>query len=103
MGIRRTMSRNGLGSTLIEYIIPPTRPEIPSTIRSITLTAGNITKLNLSSDPRSSIMDATGKGITEPNINRASTGGLSEQNIDEVAGEFFKSVSVHDQYHTWEH
>jgi len=48
-------------------------------------------------------MDATGKGITEPNINRASTGGLSEQNIDEVAGEFFKSVSVHDQYHTWEH
>jgi hypothetical protein len=41
-------------------------------------------------------MDATGKGVTELNINRASTGGLSEQNIDEVAREFFKSVSAHE-------
>jgi len=47
-------------------------------------------------------MDATGKGVTELNINRASTGGLSKQNIDELAGEFFKSVSVHEQYHTCE-
>jgi len=30
---------------LMGYIIPPNRPEIPSTIRSVTLMAGNITKL----------------------------------------------------------
>jgi len=33
-------------------------------------------------------MDATGKGVTELNINRASTGGLSGQDIGKVAGEF---------------
>jgi hypothetical protein len=47
-------------------------------------------------------MEATGKGVTELHINLASTGGLSEQNIDEVTGESFKSVSVREQYHTCE-
>ena len=47
-------------------------------------------------------MDATGKRVTELNINLASTGGLSEQNIDEAAGESFKSVSVYEQCHTCE-
>lgn len=102
MGIRRAMSRNGPCSTLMEYIIPPTTLEIPCTIRSITLTAGNITKLNLTSGQRRSGMDATGKGVTELNIHRASTGGLSEQSIDQVGGEFFKSASVVEQYHTCE-
>ena len=45
-------------------------------------------------------MDASGKGVIELNINLASTGGLSGQFIDKVAGEFFKSVSVHEQYKT---
>ena len=101
MGTRRAMSRNGPCSTLMEYIIPPTTLEIPCTIRSITPTAGNITKLNLTSEQRMS-MDATGNGVAELNINRASIGGLSEQNIDEVGGEFFKSASVDEQYHTCE-
>jgi hypothetical protein len=56
---------------LMGYIIPPNRPEIPSTIRSVTLMAGNITKLNLTSDQRRPIMDATGKGVTELDVYRA--------------------------------
>ena len=70
-GIRRARNRNGPGSTLMGYIIPPTRPEISSTIRSVTLIAGNIAKLNLTSDQRRPIMDATGKEVTEIDFNLA--------------------------------
>jgi hypothetical protein len=45
-------------------------------------------------------MEATGKGVTEVHIKKASTGGFPEQDIGEVAGESFKSVSVREQYHT---
>jgi hypothetical protein len=53
------------------YIVPPTRPEISSTIRSVTLMAGHIAKPNLTSDQRRPIMDATGKEVTEIDFNLA--------------------------------
>jgi hypothetical protein len=70
-GIKRARNRSRPGNTLMGYIIPPSRPEIPSTIRSVTLMAGNITKLNLTSDQQRPIMDATGKGVTELDVNPA--------------------------------
>jgi hypothetical protein len=42
-------------------------------------------------------MDATGEGVTELNINLASSGGPSGRYLDKVAGELFKSVGVHEQ------
>jgi len=48
--------------------------------------AGNKLTLKLTGDQQKQIKDATGKSITELNIDLASAGGLSEKDLDQVAG-----------------
>jgi hypothetical protein len=48
--------------------------------------AGSKLTIKLTSDQQKQIKDATGKSITELNINLASTGGLSSEDLDKVAG-----------------
>jgi hypothetical protein len=48
--------------------------------------AGNKLTIKLTADQQKQIKDATGKSITELNVDLASTGGLSQKDLDQVAG-----------------
>jgi hypothetical protein len=48
--------------------------------------AGNVLTIKLTDDQQKQIRDATGKSITELNIDLASTGHLSEKDLEQVAG-----------------
>jgi hypothetical protein len=48
--------------------------------------AGNKLTIKLTGDQQKQIKDATGKSITELNIDLASAGGLSEKDLDKAAG-----------------
>jgi hypothetical protein len=48
--------------------------------------AGNKLTIKLTGDQQKQIKDATGKSITELNIDLASAGGLSQKELDQVAG-----------------
>lgn len=48
--------------------------------------AGNKLTLKLTEDQQNQIKAATGQNITELNIDLASTGQLSDHNLDQVAG-----------------
>jgi hypothetical protein len=48
--------------------------------------AGNKLTIKLTADQQKQIKDATGKSITELNIDLAATGGLSDKELEQVAG-----------------
>jgi hypothetical protein len=48
--------------------------------------AGNILTINLTDEQQQQIRAATGKNISELNIDLSSTGSLSEQELDKVTG-----------------
>jgi hypothetical protein len=48
--------------------------------------AGNKLTIKLTEDQQRQIMKATGRNITELNINLAAAGNLSQQDLDNVAG-----------------
>jgi hypothetical protein len=48
--------------------------------------SGDRLTIKLTHEQQKQIKDATGKNITELNINLASSGGLSEKELDKVAG-----------------
>jgi hypothetical protein len=48
--------------------------------------AGNKLTIKLTADQQAQIRDATGKSITELNIDLSSTGNLSEKDLENVAG-----------------
>jgi hypothetical protein len=47
---------------------------------------GNKLTIKLTDDQQACIRNATGKNITELNIDLSSTGNLSEKDLDDVAG-----------------
>jgi hypothetical protein len=48
--------------------------------------AGNKLTIKLSTDQQAQIKDATGRSVTELNIDLSSTGSLSEKDLENVAG-----------------
>ena len=57
--------------------------------------AGKKLTIKLTDDQKNQIKNATGKNITELNIDLGSTGHLSEQDLENVAGgELFKSEKL---------
>ena len=48
--------------------------------------AGNKLTIKLTDDQQAQIRDATGKNISELNIDLSSTGNLSDKDLDSVAG-----------------
>ena len=48
--------------------------------------AGNKLTIKLTDDQQSQIRKATGRSITELNIDVAATGDLSEKDLDQIAG-----------------
>jgi len=48
--------------------------------------AGNTVKIKLTDDQQKQIKSATGKSITELNIDVAATGSLSNKDLDQIAG-----------------
>jgi methyl coenzyme M reductase subunit C-like uncharacterized protein (methanogenesis marker protein 7) len=48
--------------------------------------AGNKLTIKLTDDQQDQIKKATGRGITEINIDLAATGNLTEKDLDNVAG-----------------
>ncbi len=54
--------------------------------------AGNILTITLTEDQQKQIRQATGKTVTELNIDLAATGHLSQKDLDQVAGGSYNKV-----------
>lgn len=58
--------------------------------------AGNILTITLTDEQQQQIRAATGKSISELNIDLSSTGELSEKELGHVAGGIFKGIYIGD-------
>ena len=70
-------------------LIREVKTEIPGLnqiFKEATTMAGNRLTIKLTDDQQKQIKDATGKSVTELHVSPASSGDLSEQDLDKVAG-----------------
>jgi hypothetical protein len=66
--------------------VPERRPNVPTNEKGGNTMAGNKVTIRLTEDQQSQIKNATGRSITELNIDVAATGQLSDKDLDQAAG-----------------